>query len=389
MTKQRILLSLFLCGLVCTNLQAKTENDKIINGSAASTTTYPWITRLYVNEREIVENGQTFISSGECGGTLISPQWVLTAAHCFLDASNMAVDPAAGGRTRVLMGSDSDDTQPGLPVPAGATQAMSSRVIIHPSYNPAQGSPNSNDFDIALLELQTPITGRQTLPLLSSTAPAFTAETQFIIAGWGSTAVGPDGMGGETGINSSNTLLQAAQRFVTEAECINAYGGGITANMICANGLNASDTSDTCQGDSGGPMVLASGASFIQVGVVSFGNSCGNPQVPGVYARVSQFNDFIRQNVPDAQFVAPGGATTPTTPPTTPTTATPIDDCQATIDLASGRLTIPCVFAEGQSQYFSLALQQQAPALTFELDMTSITPVPSPSCSTTSVVGPR
>ncbi|MEM7020529.1 MAG: serine protease, partial [Pseudomonadota bacterium] len=254
---------------------------------------------------------------------------------------------------------------------AGGIEVMGQRAIIHPSYNPDRNGPNENDFDIALLELQTPVTNRQTIPLLSATAPALTEDTRLIVMGWGTTRGLPDG----TGADSSNTLLQATLAYVNTEQCNQIYQGDITANMLCMNGVSATDTSDNCSGDSGGPAILPSGTGFIEVGIASFSMICGDPTLPTVYARVSNLNDFIRQNVPEAQFVAPGGTTPPTTPPST---ATPIDNCQATFDAASAQLTIPCVFLEGQMQYFSVTLKQQAPSLNFELEPTSVATTPFP-----------
>ncbi|MEM7016940.1 MAG: serine protease, partial [Pseudomonadota bacterium] len=290
----------FIPGMIGLNTHAKDDSDKIINGMPASTNMYPWMAYLFIANADDPTEGNA------CGGSLIAPQWVLTAAHCFNNAAGNATDLTTGTRTTVQLGSDTVE-----PLAVGGVAVMSSRVIIHPNYNPGAG----DDFDIALLELQTPVTGRPVVSLMSSTAPPLTESMQLIVMGWGATAVSASNQA----INSSNSLLQTTQRYFSNDGCNLLYGGSITDNMLCANGLSATDNSDSCQGDSGGPIVLPSGTSFIQVGASSFGGAnngpvCGDPTIPGVYARISAVNDFIRQNVPDAMFAVPAGTTTPMDP---------------------------------------------------------------------------
>ncbi|XP_026110799.1 trypsin I-P1-like [Carassius auratus] len=83
---------------------------------------------------------------------------------------------------------------------------------------------------------------------------------------------------------------------VSNSACASAYGGvniSITSNMICAGLLNQGGKG-ACQGDSGGPMVSKNGSLWIQSGVVSFGRGCADPKYPGVYSRVSQYQDWIK-----------------------------------------------------------------------------------------------
>lgn len=129
--------------------------------------------------------------------------------------------------------------------------------------------------------------------------------------GWGTTAIDET----NESINPSETLLQARQTIVDNTTCLDIYIDGITSNMICAGGSTAAPTSDTCQGDSGGPLTIASGNSFVQVGVVSFGGGdgppCGDPNSPGVYSSVSALAGFIQEHATDATFttLAPNAGT--------------------------------------------------------------------------------
>jgi len=262
------------------------ETAAIINGSASSTATYPWVAFL------ASPDGQQY-----CGASLISPTWVLTAAHCFLNDAEDAVDIAVGAQANIILNSNTV-----APLAANAIRGAIGRIIIHPSYAPDKTkSSNTEDYDIALIEL-TAAVSLQPIALLAAGAPEITAGTEALILGWGTTATDSEG----NGINASNALLKASQKIVSHAACSASYDSTLTGNMLCAGGLTATDTTDTCQGDSGGPLSIAKGNSFVQVGVVSFGGgdgpSCGDPKTPGVYANVSVLAGFIKQHATDATF---------------------------------------------------------------------------------------
>lgn len=194
------------------------------------------------------------------------------------------------------------NTDTTTPPGAGAIEGAIGQIIIHPNYQPdVATSPNANDFDIALVEI-TAAVGLQPVSLLSAEAATIDAGLEAIIMGWGTTAVNET----NESIDSSDTLLQARQTIVDNSTCLDIYIDGITDNMICAGGSTAVSTTDTCQGDSGGPLTIASGNSFVQVGIVSFGGvggpTFGDPDSPGVYSSVSALAGFIQQHATDASF---------------------------------------------------------------------------------------
>lgn len=263
-----------------------TDASAIIDGSAGSIATYPWIAYL------AYDTGEQY-----CGASLISPTWILTAAHCFLNEAGDAIDIETGALSSVFLNTDTT-----TPPASAAIQGAIGQIIVHPNYQPdAATSPNANDFDIALVEI-TAAVDLQPVSLLAADAPTIGAGIEAIIMGWGSTAVDE----ANESINPSETLLQAKQTIVDNPSCLDIYVDGITNNMICAGGSTAAPTSDTCQGDSGGPLSIASGSSFVQVGIVSFGGiggpTCGDPDSPGVYASVSALAEFIQQHATDAVF---------------------------------------------------------------------------------------
>lgn len=285
------------------------ESSAIINGTAGSTATYPWIAFL------TYADGQQY-----CGASLISSTWILTAAHCFLNEANTAVDLVEAVKSNIILNSNTVS-----PLGPNAIRGAIGRIIIHPNYAPNEAtSANSHDFDIALVQL-TAAVSLQPIPLLAAGAPTLAAGTEALILGWGNTAVDSENKSKDP----SNILLKASQKIVGAAACGVVYGASLTANMLCAGGLTTTDTTDTCQGDSGGPLSIANGNGFIQVGIVSFGGNegpaCGDPASPGVYANVSVLAGFIRQHATDATFTTFGSQSS------TPVLSTTVNGSNVTI----------------------------------------------------------
>ena len=271
--------ALFILCCSIAGANAQPFNPKIINGVPGTTKDYPWV-----------------VNYEGCGGSLISAEWVLTAAHCFNDASNTGVNTSIENRSPVILLSDNIQ-----PPSADAQTIPISQIITHPSYN-----ISSFDNDIALIKLSRAVSNPTPVGLNADTVLA--ENTRMTALGWGATLIDAN----NKPTNLSPILLKIDQVLVSQTACQQAYNQAntaITDNMLCFNSVPGQQKSDTCQGDSGGPAVVAANNSFVQVGVVSFGPSdpfppCGSPNFPGVYAKVANYQAWIKSYVPDAKFVA-------------------------------------------------------------------------------------
>jgi trypsin len=229
-----------------------------------------------------------------CTGTLITPNWVLTAGHCSNITAGTVASPASwppqlinvrvGGVTRT------DGERLGV-----------SRVVMHPDYLLTMG------YDISLLQLSSSSTMAPTQVASAGERSLWSAGTLETIVGWGVTSEG----------GSRPQRLQEAQvPITTDAYCSGAYSEFDPTTMVCA-GFPQGGV-DTCQGDSGGPMFGRTSTGTLRiVGTTSWGDGCARPGKPGVYARVADdpLRSWIAAN-------ASGGVSTATTPATTTQRAT-------------------------------------------------------------------
>ncbi|QUH06358.1 serine protease [Saccharopolyspora erythraea] len=238
-----------LAGVYPAAAAAAEPEARVLGGSETSAAEAPWIVAL------TDESDRQF-----CGGALLSPIKVVTAAHCTIDLSTGKPRPLGG--LRAVVGRSDLRTQEGV---VSAVDA----AWVHPRY---QGFASGHD--VAVLTLRTPVDYR-VLPLVGQgeTAP-YQTGTVGRVYGWGRTS--------ESGAQSS--VLRSVEVPVTpDAECGRAYAGFDRSSMFCAG--TPEGGRDACGGDSGGPYVV----NGRLVGVVSYGVGCGRPEQPGVYTRLATY----------------------------------------------------------------------------------------------------
>ncbi|OLR91508.1 S1 family peptidase [Actinokineospora bangkokensis] len=185
-----------------------------------------------------------------CGGTLVAPSKVVTAAHCAV------AYPAE--QVRVVSGREDKYS------PRGTVSRIAAEWV-HPGYTDVS---QGDDIAVLTLDEQLPYA-----PLPLATDPAtYAPGTPATVLGWGRTTEGGE---------PSRYLLGAQVPVAADASCAQSYGEFAPTTMVCA-GLPQGGV-DTCQGDSGGPLVVAGRLA----GVASWGEGCAQPGKPGVYTRVT------------------------------------------------------------------------------------------------------
>uniref|UniRef100_H3BGS8 Granzyme M n=1 Tax=Latimeria chalumnae TaxID=7897 RepID=H3BGS8_LATCH len=256
--------------LKCYECGIRSKTARIIGGSDAMLGRWPWQVSLYHNSKHM------------CGGTIITHQWIITAAHCVY-------------KTRI---------EPNASLPLRAPQMLPHAVTVPRRL--ARDSPPALQAVILLLmnklidnfcHLQ-PLQNSRLLVTVNDTdtdiirpvcLPGINQEfpggTQCWISGWGYTR--PDNF------HIPDTLKEASVPLISTKKCNSScmYDGEITPRMLCA-GYPEGKT-DACQGDSGGPLVCEDGNVWHLVGVVSWGTGCAEPNHPGVYTKVVELLHWI------------------------------------------------------------------------------------------------
>ncbi|CAB3233085.1 unnamed protein product [Arctia plantaginis] len=251
--------------------QREDEGGRIVGGTESKPGAWPWMAAIYLHGSKRREFW--------CGGTLVGKRHILTAAHCTRDSKQR---PFPARQFSVRLG-DVDlarDDEPSRPVTL--------RVIAVRAHEDFSRVGFYNDIAILLLsdnvqksKYVIPIC----LPRGDLTRNLFDGSVATVV-GWGTTRYGG---------TESSKQLEAKLPVWRNEECDRAYFQPITETFLCAG--YARGGVDACQGDSGGPLMLQVEGRWMQIGVVSFGNKCGEPGYPGVYTRVTHYSSWLNQNL--------------------------------------------------------------------------------------------
>lgn len=280
-------LSMAFCAAECGKRFYEQNVDElqqwVVGGVLARMGAYPY--QVSFHSRDWVHGTSRHV----CGGTIISPRWVLTAAHCINNGHS-------GKYYQVVVGMHDKNVYDNV------RKSYSVRgVNIHTKFNGEEGQISGDD--IALVHLKDPIEFNDyvqpaCLPdqVAADASDLYAPGTRAVISGWGKTESRP--IGDKRPLESPDVLHAAAVPLVDWNVCKNAnpiYKKEVTESMMCAGNMAGGVSS--CQGDSGGPLVKIVNGMATLIGIVSWSAGCAQPNHPGVFTNVTHELEWIRRTM--------------------------------------------------------------------------------------------
>jgi secreted trypsin-like serine protease len=288
------LILVFLGGLSAGGLAlAEEDTEMIVNGKIAPEGKFPYQVRLYASLED---------EKGFCGGSIVAPQWILTAGHCAV-ADNGATENLQPAETIFVGYGSTDRTK--------TTKIEAEEIIVHPRYLEKALAGGS---DVALIKLKEPIPDAKKIEIANDDTEQklVTRGVKVTVTGWGAiwdpedkevvellSKIDPQADVSEK-LNFPKKLYEADIHVMDREECRSVYGPQelkIADSEICA--MKPRSASNSCYGDSGGPLVVLAEEPkrYVQIGVVSWGDRCGRAGNPNVFARVASFSDWISETM--------------------------------------------------------------------------------------------
>ena len=260
------LIAILLVAVSFCQLEILALIPKIVGGSGARIADYPYQVAIV----HPINTWGVRTYSQFCGGSILSQEWILTAAHCVIGKSSYNIFVAAG----------TDDVSYGF---RKGTVVATGDMYIHPDYD-----EDKNINDIALIRLKTKLNFNKDVQPIKLPKPDQEFEGRAIATGFGKTS--------NDRFSINDRLMVAKMDILPDARCKKEYSFLWFFSIynpkyaICAGQFNGQQIS-TCDGDSGGPLAK----DGMVVGVTSYGSSqgCGMPHVPVVFSKVSKYVNWI------------------------------------------------------------------------------------------------